>query len=140
MTDHSLPRFLADVTSWAEKHAEIVALALIGSHARDAARPDSDVDVFILCTSPKALVDDRDWVRQFGEVQTMGVEVYGPTRSLRVFYRDGLEVEFGIADPAWASFPLDSGTQRVLTDGVRILYDPVGKLSEAVNATLAESP
>jgi hypothetical protein len=43
--------------------------------------------------------------------------------SLRVWYADGLEVEFGIADRDWASAPLDAGTRRVLEEGLVVLFD-----------------
>lgn len=41
----------------------VAALYLFGSHARDEARPDSDVDVFI----------DKDEIRKFGFDQFMDV-------------------------------------------------------------------
>ena len=132
----SLETFLDDATSWAEGREDVVAMALVGSHARGAARADSDIDLSLLCTSPVDLVRDRHWVHEFGDVESSAVEVYGVTRSLRVFYQDGREVEFGIADPGWASVPLDPGTKRVLSDGVLILYDPRGLLAEAVNDLL----
>lgn len=127
-------RLLAETTHWAKQSPEIVALALVGSHARDAARPDSDVDLAVLCTNPTALLEAHDWMTRFGEVRSSEVEVYGPVRSLRVFYRDGLEVEFGLADPTWAAVPLDPGTRRVLRDGIRVLYDPLGILEQARHA------
>ncbi len=47
----------------------------------------------------------------------------GRVTSLRVWYADGLEVEFAIADRAWASAPLDAGTRRVIEDGCVVLFD-----------------
>ncbi|MBT8123555.1 MAG: nucleotidyltransferase domain-containing protein [Gammaproteobacteria bacterium] len=134
-----LNEFLADTSSWAKERTEVVALVLVGSHARGTARPDSDVDLIVLCTNPVVLLHDRDWVAGFGKVQRMGTEDYGPMQSLRVFYENGLEVEFGIAGPAWARVPLDPGTRRILSDGRRILYDQKGLLTEALNATAASS-
>jgi len=128
-----LKGFLADAKSWARECSGIVALALVGSYARNEARPDSDIDLVVLCTNPAGFHQDTAWISRFGKVQQMGAEDYGKTQSLRVFYVNGLEVEFGIADPTWVSIPLDEGTKRVLTDGVQILHDPQGLLARAVH-------
>jgi hypothetical protein len=73
-----------------------------------------------------------DWPACFGDVQSSSIEDYGAAKSRRIFYADGLEVEFGIAAPSWTSIPLDPGTRRVLVDGVKVLYDP-RKLFRAAN-------
>lgn len=129
--------FLAEATRWADTHPDIVALALIGSHARGAARPDSDIDLTVLCQRPSRLLEDSGWASRFGTVRNRAVEDYGPTQSLRVHYDDGMEVEFGIAEPAWAALPLDPGTLSVLSGGVRILYDPSRILGDACAIALA---
>ena len=67
----------------------------LGSHARGAARPDSDVDLVKLCEKPEALANRNDWVARFGEVREAIPEEYGMIRARRVFYQDGLEVECG---------------------------------------------
>jgi len=54
--------------------------------------------------------------------------------SLRVYYVDGLEVEYGLASPEWASIPLDEGTQWVISGGMRILLDREGRLGRALEA------
>ena len=119
------------LSQWAEEHADVVALALIGSHARGAARPDSDVDVAVLCDTPDALTERPDWTSRFGAVREVVTESYGAVRSLRVHYLEGLEVEFGIAAADWASVPLDPGTRKVIPDGMQVFYDPAGLLGEA---------
>lgn len=129
-----LSDFLSRTTQWAEEHPDIVGLALVGSNARNAAGPDSDIDLSILCKDPDGLLLITRWITLFGQAREIYLEDYGPTRSLRVFYKDGLEVEFGIADPSWVSLPLDPGTRGVLADGARVLYDPLGLLNEAVGA------
>ena len=50
-------------------------------------------------------------------------EYYGACTSIRVWYEDGREVEFGIVEPPWISMPLDNGTYRVVA-----IYDllPLG--------------
>jgi hypothetical protein len=119
-------QFLHDVTDWAAAQPDIAAVVLVGSHARGAARPDSDVDVVILATAPRRYLDDTGWVGRFGAVQRRQAEDYGKLTSLRVWYADGPEVEFGLTDPTWGSDPLDAGTQRVIADGMRVLFERAG--------------
>ncbi len=63
-----LSKFLEAATQWAHERDDIVGLALIGSHARDAARPDSDVDLFVLCENSRSLIDNKDWTARFGDI------------------------------------------------------------------------
>jgi len=113
--------------AWAEAEPSVEAVALVGSHARGDARPDSDVDLIVLSAEPARLLHDRDWVTRFGPVQSASLEDWGRVTSLRVRYEDGLELEFGIAAPEWATHP-DVGTRRVVSDGLRVLWDPRGLL------------
>ena len=119
----SVAALLKAVTSWAEERGDVVGVALVGSYARGTARPDSDVDLIILSEASADLCDGI-WPARFGEIVSSSIEDYGEAKSRRIFYQNGLEVEFGIATPAWASVPLDAGTRKVLTDGVKVLYDP----------------
>jgi len=59
------------------------------------------------------------------------VEDYNLVQSIRVFYGT-TEAEFGVADQAWMQLPIDPGTAGVMNDGLRILYDPEGRLEKAV--------
>lgn len=99
------------------------------------ATPESDVDLVILCRHPATLLRDDDWTRQFGDIDTISQERCGLITSIRVLYRDGVEAEFAIADPTWASVPSDSGTTNVISGGMRILNDPDGVLAVALDAT-----
>ena len=51
-------------------------------------------------------------------------------QSIRVFY-GSIEAEFGITDEEWMRLPIDRETAGVINDGLRILYDPEGRLAEA---------
>lgn len=53
----------------------------------------------------------------FGIVCNSKIECYGTCTSIRVWYQDENEIEFGIVDPSWISLTLDSGTRKVLTEG-----------------------
>jgi predicted nucleotidyltransferase len=128
--------FLEEFSSWAAGRPDIAAAALVGSHARGNPTPSSDVDLVILCDAPDDMLAG-DWPLKFGEIEARSIEDYGALRSLRVYYRGGIEVEFGIAQPNWADVPLDAGSRVVLTDGVRILYDPRQLLRVATRAAVA---
>ena len=126
--------FLAAVIRWAKTDANIIGLALVGSHASGNARPDSDVDLVLISEMPDALLDATGWVSLFGTPLRSALEDYGALQSLRVFYQEGLEVEFGFCLPQWTNVPLDTGTQEVIRQGMRILYDPDQRFSVAFDA------
>lgn len=123
-------RFLDEFTRWASVQEDIRAAALVGSYARDAATEISDVDLVILADRPEKYLEDTEWLRRFGTVQRQQVEDYGLLTSIRVWYSDGLEVEYGLTGQRWAAHPLDAGTRRVMADGMRILFERGGLLSQ----------
>ena len=126
--------FLDRLTEWAQSRSDVLGLAIVGSHARGTASPDSDIDVIILCRDTAALTAHYDWAARFGKVREVVTEQYGMVRALRVFYEDGLEVEYGLNPQRWVSIPLDPGTRMVISDGMRILYDPADLLQNAAAA------
>lgn len=121
--------FLLDVRAWAQDQAGVLAVALVGSYARDAAGEDSDVDLVLIAVEPGDYLADTGWAGQFGKVARRQVEAYGAVTSLRVWYTDGCEVEYGLTTAAWAARPLDEGTRRVIADGMRVLVDKAGLLA-----------
>lgn len=106
--------------------AGVVAILLVGSHARGTTRPDSDIDLVILTPDRDAWFTDTSWAAGPDAVQCMAEEDWGAVRSLRVWYEEGAEVEYGFAGPDWLDLPMDPGARRVLDDGFRILHDPDG--------------
>ncbi|MEX2446924.1 MAG: nucleotidyltransferase domain-containing protein, partial [Dehalococcoidia bacterium] len=44
---HSIESLLRALGEWGEAHLDVVAIGLVGSHARGSARPDSDVDLIV---------------------------------------------------------------------------------------------
>jgi len=120
--------FIDDVTRWAQSQNDIAALALVGSHARGDARPDSDIDLVILCLEPERFLTDTTWVSRFGAVVHTSREDWGTVQSVRVRYRGGLEVEFGITTTDWGALPADLGTVEVLRNGASVLLDREGSL------------
>ncbi len=81
------------------------------------------MDLVIVCACPDATIRDLGWIKAFGTPARKAREDWGRVASVRVWYADGLEVEFGIADRDWGSAPLDEGTRRVIEDGCIVLYD-----------------
>jgi predicted nucleotidyltransferase len=115
-------QFLTEFSRWASGRPDILAVALVGSYARDQAAGTSDVDLVIICSRPQAYLRDTRWARRFGEISRQQLENYGKVTSLRVWYADGEEVEYAFADETWCAAPLDEGSTRVVSDGIRILF------------------
>ncbi len=124
---------IARVTTWSRGDSRVIAVGLCGSHARGEAGPDSDIDFCIVTPEPRSLLDDHAWIYEFGDDVRMEetVEDYNLVQSLRVFY-GAIEAEFGVTDQSWAEPPIDRDTAAVINDGLRILYDPDGRLRKAV--------
>jgi hypothetical protein len=123
MISDQVTQFLNQVTGWASARADILALALVGSYARNAAKNSSDVDLVLIAIDPYQYLGDQSWIRRFGMVNKSQVEDYGLLTSIRVWYRGGLEIEYGITDERWAAVPLDAGTQQVIADGMQVLFE-----------------
>jgi predicted nucleotidyltransferase len=115
--------FIGDLQRWARNKTDIRAIALVGSHARGQARPDSDIDIVMLCLEPSRYLEQTDWTSEFGEITSVSMEDWGKVQSVRVHYRKGLEVEFGLTSTHWAQIPADEGTIKVVKRGVVILLD-----------------
>jgi hypothetical protein len=121
-------RLLKSVVSWAQSADDVRAVALVGSWARGAARQGSDIDLIVLSRTPDDLVAGTSWIECVDTPNTaVGIQEWGAIRSVRVQYASGLEVEYGIGSLGWAhTSPVDSGTRRVVSDGMVNLYDPDG--------------
>ena len=124
---------LSEVTKWARSKPEILGVALVGSYARHEARDDSDVDLVLLVTTPQEFINKPEWIKDFGSVKSYAVEDWGLVTSLRVYYASSLEVEYGLTSSEWASEPIDEGTRQVIFDGMQILLDKYGLLSQALS-------
>lgn len=117
-----ITKFLKELSDWAACRPDVRAVYLVGSYARRQARPDSDIDLVILTGQPGAYLQDTSWTGQFGRVLRQQQEDYGRLISLRVWYADGGEVEYGFSTPDWIAEPLDEGTAHVLAGGFQRLY------------------
>lgn len=115
--------FLFEFRRWAAIEAGIQAVALVGSHARKTATMKSDVDLIVMVSPPNIYLMHKQWTSLFGNVIREQVEDYGNCTSLRVWYSDELEVEYGFVDESWASLPLDEGTRKIVSDGMKVMFE-----------------
>lgn len=129
MKKEQVDQFLKDLARWARLQNDLLAAALLGSYARGAATPDSDVDILLISSQPEQYWKDSSWTAKFGVVEERQIEQYGLVTSLRIWYAGGMEVEYGIADERWAALPLDAGTRQVISDGIRVLFERGNLLS-----------
>ncbi len=127
------------VTLWAADQPDVLGLALVGSYAKGTATEDSDIDLVLISRNPDRFLDDEGWVTRFGELEKCQLEYYGLLTSLRVWFAEGCEIEFGITDEGWVADPLDSGTRQVIQDGMRILFERENILSRHVSRILQSS-
>lgn len=122
------------IQRWAAGRPDVVGLLLVGSYARGAARPDSDVDLVLLTTEETAYVN-RAWPRDLDFDTPLRVRSWGVLTEYRFVTESGLEAEINIGPPHWAEVhPVDPGTRRVVRDGARILYDPQNLLAALFRA------
>jgi predicted nucleotidyltransferase len=121
-TEH-IKDFIEAFISWASSQPDILAVALVGSYARDAATEESDIDLVVPVNDLHKYLGNTDWVRQFGTVEKQQTDDYGKVTSVRVWYEDGHEVEYGLTTRDWIQLPLDEGTQGVIRDGIKVLWE-----------------
>lgn len=103
--------------------SDIECILVVGSVAKETNTIGSDLDIMIITTNKSFLVQDKSFIEYFGIVCNSKIECYGTCTSIRVWYQDENEIEFGIVDPSWISLPFDFGTRKVLTEGYKIIID-----------------
>jgi hypothetical protein len=130
--DAKVRSFLDQLTPWAATQAALRGVLLVGSQARAAAQPGSDIDLVLLTSDPQSYLGDLAWTSAFGPVTRYTREDWGQLTSLRVWYQDGLEVEFGFTRESWITSPLDPGTRQVLADGYQILFERDSLISRVI--------
>lgn len=115
--------FLFEFKRWAATEAGIHAVALIGSYARQTATEVSDVDLIVVVSSPNIYLKYRQWTGLFGNIVREQTELYGKCTSLRVWYDEGMEVEYGFVDESWAALPVDDETRKIISDGMKVMFE-----------------
>ena len=128
-TSENIKDFIKTVKRWAASKIDIHAVALVGSYARGAAALKSDIDLVIIMDDPRSYLENTDWLQNFGMPEKQELEDYGLVTSLRAWFHDGKEVEFGLTTPVWISSPLDEGTRKTIRDGMQVLFEREHTLS-----------
>jgi predicted nucleotidyltransferase len=107
------------------------AVALVGSYARGEARPDSDIDLVVLTVDVERVVADAELSRALGAEPVQAHREWGVLIERRFVLPEGIEVDVGVVPLSWAGD--DPGTQRVVADGLQIIYDPDGLLAALIS-------
>ena len=118
-----MEKFLKDIKQWAENEEQVESIIVVGSYARGTYKKTSDIDLVIITSNKKEMLKNQNFIKVFGDVNKSQIEYYGACTSIRVWYKDGKEVEFGIVNPTWIEKPLDNGTNKVLSDGFKVIID-----------------
>lgn len=112
--------FLDKFEDFVQEEKNIKAAEIVGSVARGTATIDSDIDLIIIVEDIDTWLSNREWINLFGKVVKMNVENWGKLKSLRVFYKDGLEVEFGFVNSNWVS---DEESKKIMKEGFKLIVD-----------------
>jgi uncharacterized protein len=118
-----IAKFLADVKNWGENSGFVKAVILVGSYAKGTNKADSDIDLCILSDDRDYIISNPDIFNQFGCISKINTEYYGACTSIRIWYENGFEVEYGIVEEDWIGEPLDAATIRVLQNGYKVIVD-----------------
>jgi uncharacterized protein len=129
------------VVEWGRKRTGISGIALVGSFAREAAGPSSDIDLVLLSTEPASFRTDTTWMKEidwnalFTSVATWEDADYSSVWSRHVHLRDGEEIEFTFAPLSWALVePIDPDTRQIVLRGFKLLYDPAAIFQKLFDA------
>ena len=143
MTNDEADRLLHGFAEWTNLEPSWRALALVGSWARGAARDDSDLDLLVLTDRLESWTASDTWLRTIVTAlgyrgAIAGLEVYGVAKSWRVWLGPRVELELALAPLSWADIsPIDSGSCRVVSDGMVAVVDKDGLLRSIQDAVLA---
>ena len=118
-----MEKFLESIKNLAKNEEKIESVIVVGSYARGTYKLTSDIYLVIITPNKKQTIEERKFIELFGNVIKSQIEYYGACTSIRVYYMDGKEVEFGIVEPSSIKQPLDRGTYKVLKDGFKVIID-----------------
>ena len=102
---------------------KIDSVIIVGYYARSTYKETSDIDLVLITSNKKEMIKNQEFIKLFGDVNKSQLEYYGACTSIRVWYEDKKEVEFGIVETNWINQPLDRGTYKVLSDGFKVIID-----------------
>jgi predicted nucleotidyltransferase len=115
--------FLENFKEWSEQQTHIKGVAVVGSFARGDFHSNSDVDLTIISTNKDLTLEIIKNEFNFGNIESSTLEEWGILTSLRIFYDNGLEVEYGVVTDQWVKEPLDEGTKNVVKNGFKVVTE-----------------
>ena len=121
-----LERFLSKLKTYGEDTSYIESIVLVGSYANGREKEDSDIDIVIITSNKASMIKNPNFINEFGNIAKKQIEYYKACTSIRSWYKDGKEIEFGIVDSSWIKPPLDKGTYNVLSNGYEVIIDKKG--------------
>jgi predicted nucleotidyltransferase len=98
-------------------------VAVVGSFARGDFHSNSDVDLTIISKNKDLTLEIIKNEFNFGNIESSTLEKWGILTSLRIFYDNGLEVEYGVVTDQWVKEPLDEGTKNVVKNGFKVVTE-----------------
>lgn len=105
------------------QQTHIKGVAVVGSLARGDFHSNSDVDLIIISTNKELTIDHIKSEFNFDNIESHTLEEWGILTSLRIFYGNGLEVEYGVVTDQWVKEPLDEGTKNVVKNGFKVVTE-----------------
>jgi predicted nucleotidyltransferase len=108
---------------WSEQQTHIKGVAVVGSFARGDFHSNSDLDLTIISTNKDLTLDIIKNEFNFGNIESSSLEEWGILTSIRIFYGNGLEVEYGVVTDQWVKEPLDEGTKNVVKNGFKVVTE-----------------
>ena len=128
--ESEVEQIIIAVETWAIKRSQINSFAVVGSWARKQTHPNSDLDLMFLASNPELFFEDLTWFNYIPwENVNLTIDryydrIYGVVRSRHFVFQSGQRIEFSFGSLEWAKInPIDPGTYRVVSDGMRIIVD-----------------
>ncbi len=124
-----LRMFESKLRSWSCRQPYIIAAGIVGSYARGEAKHDSDMDIMLLTDLLEDYIKNQSWLLDFDCRPDAAIEYWGNVTTVRAKTLQDKEIEFNFTSKDLAAIPVDSGTLKVVQDGLTLVYDPTGMLS-----------
>jgi predicted nucleotidyltransferase len=88
--------FIEKTKNWGINEPFVEAIILVGSYTRGTQKADSDIDLVIITSNKQYYIDNTQIFSAFGLIDSSNIEYYGECTSIRIWYKNGVEVEFGM--------------------------------------------
>ena len=89
-----------NILIWANQQNDIRGAIIVGTRAQKEPLVDewADLDIVIYTTNPELLIDNSEWLSNFGEpVLSYFYQIPGLSKEHRVLFKSGLEADFAVS-------------------------------------------